>query len=211
MQISQLPYEQEICPYVMESTPDIISIGYRTKVLGYAYFMLPYSNKAMLIAPSTSPVDWQLEVNTMFNRMYNGDVPPIMTLHLEDHVPYMLEPDEKTRHVSCPGASVSVDGPPAQAAAVMPAEQELDVLPAQAAAIPEAEEDPPPPAPFEGEGAGPGLITQETKERRLRKEAMSLHHLMTHETKNPYCECCIRSKPQRKPRKKGKPRPWPST
>jgi hypothetical protein len=208
-----LPYEGEITSYVMENSPEVISIGYRTEVLGYAFLMLPHSNEALLIPPSTT-IDWKKDLNDFVNkRIKKGKKSQISTLVLEDHVPYLYEPDI-SHHYCClapvakapasatPGVQASKDAAPEEQTPDAPKRGQVarKLAPAHEPAAQGGAEAPPAPA---GEDAEAYAEARVSKEARLRASARSIEHMMTHEPKNPFCEVCERCRIQRQPRRRG--------
>ncbi|MCP3883502.1 MAG: hypothetical protein GY701_34620, partial [Sulfitobacter sp.] len=61
-------------PYVLESTPDVLTIGYRCEALGYGFYWEPYSSTPILVKPSGRQIHLQSEHYVPY--LYDYDICP---------------------------------------------------------------------------------------------------------------------------------------
>ncbi|MCP3879064.1 MAG: hypothetical protein GY701_11840, partial [Sulfitobacter sp.] len=85
------PLGEQADPYVLKSTPDVLTIGYRCEALGYGFHWDPYSSTPYLVTPE-------------------GEWIPLAS---EQYVPYLYDYDICPRTGSAPSAPATVAGPPA--------------------------------------------------------------------------------------------------
>ena len=181
---------QTIKPYVVQSSPAVLSIGWRCLELGYSFYWQA-NQMPILVCP-------------------DGDV-----IHLEvnDYVPYMRSKasscDKRPQALFCQermsfsapahvlpvpvaGVSGTSRAAPPSTGDVQPHQGEGAGAASSGDPLPAAHPVTPPPVVSEGE------MALEPGQKRVKEEATSLKHLMTHFPKNPYCKACQRAKMRRK-------------
>ena len=182
-----------ISPYVLPSTPAVVSMGKRCGHEGYSFIWMdgkcPY-----FITPDKKRI--RLRVVGDIPYIAPGD-PFCQPVRMKD-----LDPEEQA---SMPVVDMPLGDQPATPGsdtegeddgAVTPIPEEPSAEPDQVQPEPpegdpdpdRPEEVPPPPEPVAGDDE---VIRQR---RDLRLEAKSLKHLLTHLPKNPYCDACTRGK-----------------
>ena len=161
----------KICPYVLEDTPAVISVGRRCVDQNWDFV-------------------WKGSKDPYFKKPDGTKI----KLNVKDYVPYLpsksgfalaaighpFQDPEDASGNGMPNAFI----PRENAIPAMPGEAPLVIDPGGADDIVEEITHPPPAIP---ESTGRG-------EKALRDEACSLRHLMHHTPKNPYCEVCKRAK-----------------
>jgi hypothetical protein len=199
MQVEGLP--EAIDPYVLENTPDVISIGKRCVRYGYGFHWEPWSLKPYLVLPKAKGGGKLTLVSI-------GDVP-----YLADN----WNPDglKKSSRPACP-APVARRIP--KRASSCPAtvgdqegikeEQEEKHCEVPAEEIPIDDKwDPVPREPVPPPPEAPDEFKRPARDSRskafLMSDAKSLDHLMDHSKFNPYCRACVEARAQRKAKKKG--------
>jgi hypothetical protein len=95
MQIAALPSEQTVTPYVLESTPDVLSLGYRCQKMGYGLIWEPFSSSPKLISPARSELPAQDNAYEAFMlEKYGEDERPDVTeMVTENYCPYIIDYD----------------------------------------------------------------------------------------------------------------------
>ena len=122
-----------------------------------------------------------------------------VTCHVESYVPYLREPEGTT---VCPAVPTSVPAiPPPE---VLPPSEDPG-----GGHAPESLEVPPPPAPLATDVEEEETLTPRGM-ARLKIEASSLRHQMTHLPKNKFCKHCRRAKMKRAQRRARKNKANPS-
>jgi hypothetical protein len=172
MQVEGLP--EELNPYVLENTPDVISIGKRCVQLGYGFHWEPWSLKPYLILPKA-------QGGGRINLVSIGDVPYLADTWNPDGL-------KKSSRPACPAPVARripkrANSCPAAVGAQEEVKEEQeaeDPIPDMHCEVPVP---PPPEAPEE--------FKRPAKDSRskafLMCEAKSLDHLMDHSKFNPYC------------------------
>ena len=168
-----------VTPYVLPSTPAVLSVGQRCLEKGYdfvwrknsaPYFVRPDGKAVILKLDGRVPyVDDQCEVIASESAM------PV-ALAASDQMIGGVE-----------GPSSSSGGRPSPDAALFPLRPD-EAEPPEPEFDPELEDNP-------EVAEAPKPMSKRSKEMMMR-EAKSEEHLFTHRPKNPFCETCVRSKMQ---------------
>ena len=161
---------EEIKPYILESTPNVLSVGFRCVKLGYSVIW-PAGERPYFVLPSGQ----------------------IVELDVIDDIPYLMPGAAKSlprkqkgpRCFACGAKALQVAGVGSRSATAVarpaaPADSAAQNDPEEMVSSEEAEKHLPP-----------------NVCRDLRAEASSLAHLLTHRPKNPYCQACARGKCRR--------------
>ena len=183
-QVEPLLYENGTKVHVLESTPDVLSIGKRCVELGYGFHWEPYSKRPYFVPPEYH----------LGERVDDG----IIELISIGNVPYLPDTCNPPRKPQTISRSAAVPG-------VTVASSSTDPLPARKggseATKDTNESDDKAELPDEDEDHCPECDTP--SRRNLYEEAQSLSHMMTHKPFNPYCRACVEGKSQRKHKRKG--------
>ena len=183
-QVEPLLYENGTKVHVLESTPDVLSIGKRCVELGYGFHWEPYSKRPYFVPPEYH----------LGERVDDG----IIELISIGNVPYLPDTCNPPRKPQTISRSAAVPG-------VTVASSSTDPLPARKggseATKDTNESDDKAELPDEDEDHCPECDTP--SRRNLYEEAQSLSHMMTHKPFNPYCRACVEGKSQRKQKRKG--------
>ena len=86
-----VPGFKHYTPWVADDCPDLFSIGKKTQKEGYAFFMLPHWNRALLIPPSreSSLEAWETALNTAMNVVFEEKSCKVINMVLHDYIPYL--------------------------------------------------------------------------------------------------------------------------
>ena len=173
-------FNQEIEPYILENSPDVISVGMRCMKYGFS-FIWPSGSPPYFIIPDGRRVHLSVE----------GDIP-----YLAPGTP-ACKPrrprDKKCFHCGRSGrktAAPASDGELATAG-----DPASDGEPATA-------DDPKEERVADSEDTTVETLTVK-QGQELRQEARSVYHLSCHKPKNPFCEACTQCKLTQPPRFKG--------
>jgi len=178
---------ENVCPLVLEDTPDVLTIGRRCVKQGFGFYWPPYSTEPFFEIPEER----------------GGG---ICVLESIDDVPYLADDLNSPEWDGSPAAApapIATGCPTAE-----PQPEEADASSAQAPGNgmpetaspgkPEADEQEAPPLDALIQGK-----LERVQRRNLLKEALSLDHMMDHSKFNPYCRACVESKSQRTGHRKG--------
>ena len=183
-------FGEEIKPYILDSTPAVVSVGLRCMKKGYT-FIWPARSLPYFILP-------------------NGN---LVYLEVIGDIPYLRPGARECRPRAPTGGICFACGCVRQrshcpACDPLAAESgEPDAVPGEAASG--VDPVPPPPAPDYPDPADMDDVAEaeanlpERVRRDLKAEAHSLHHLLRHKPSNPYCEACRRGRMRKKARYKG--------
>ena len=183
-QVEPLLYENGTKVHVLESTPDVLSIGKRCVELGYGFHWEPYSKRPYFVPPEYH-----------FGERVDDGIIELISIGNVPYLPDTCNPPRKPQTIS---RSAAVPG-------VTVASSSTDPLPARKggseATKDTNESDDKAELPDEDEDHCPECDTP--SRRNLYEEAQSLSHMMTHKPFNPYCRACVEGKSQRKQKRKG--------
>ena len=159
-------------PYVLESTPAVMSVGYRCMQRGYT-FIWPAGEDPYFVLPSGKIV--YLEVV--------HDVPYLRPgrLHHAPRSPNCKRtfPGRRVPHDAAPGpASSSHEPVPVEEPGALAGETDSSVDPRDPETMGDADE--------------ADALLAPPAQRSLREAARSVEHQLTHKPKNPYCPHCCR-------------------
>ena len=201
-------WDHEITAIVVDGSPPLISLGRLCFLNGFS-FKWPKSRCPKLFTPDGFPIPLEIDefVPHVHHRgadhAYCGAVATAMDTELSES---LAEADDCSEDVHRFSSTVDVKMHPSSTSS---SSSSKDLVPmstkGEADVSLEAEAD-------DELRCRPcdGTSTPE-RETRLRKEAVSLKHLLTHLPKNPYCQACLRAKlnkaPARRVRGEGAERP----
>ena len=177
-------FGETISPFVLESTPAVVSVGFRCMELGYT-FIWPPGRNPYFVTPSGN----------------------IIYLEVHDHIPYLKPGSELCRPRKPSGKECFACGATKPFAGCFACGESATPGPEEGDPSGGPEEVPPPPPPPAPEYPDPAEIDTEEEadrvlpkrvRRDLRAEANSLHHLLRHKPSNPYCDACRRGRMRKK-------------
>ena len=178
--------DEELWPYILGSTPTVLSVGKRCMHLGYSFIWLA-GQKPYFVTPGGTIVHLEVKDDIPYIRVGSAECAP--------------QDAAGTRRVPCAASveeSPSDDETSGNVAAGGVDEDEEEEVPDAVGDIP------PPPAPPAGD-ARPA-------KRDLKAEAESLEHKLSHIPKNIHCDTCMRSKMKNAKSKHGsfqrEPKAW---
>ena len=197
---------ERIAPLVLDSTPNVLSIGRRVVQQGYDWHWKGYTLTPWMVHPTTGE---HIKLRVEDFCPYLDDDGSTYPAALVNHAAAVCsvvkcvsapapvagtttaDPELETP-VAVPGGGVEYGGSSSSsdpAPSATPASGSPIIEPASSASKPASGESVPPPPPPVGEKSP----------RDLKAEATSITHLLTHTPRNPYCEACKRAKMTRKP------------
>ena len=168
--------QDKVEPSVIDSTPNVLSVGKRCQSMGWGFYWRPWSAHPIFVDP-------------------NGRV---IVLNTEGFIPYLQTKSTAVAATPTLGRSLTEsEATPAQSSTTDTYTcAQLKATPL--AANKEAQEE-------ESDGEEiQEFDTRGMCERDLREEAVSIEHLMTHFPKNPYCDACQRARIRRKANRRRK-------
>ena len=213
-------------PFPLDDTPDVLSIGKRCVHYGYGFYWEPWSEEPYFVQPEADG-GGIIKLKGISDTPYLVDYlnPPWKPQRIQDAAPAprvpLVQAEKLTETENVPGPSSSDSAPEGGMQEyyigdyptiveegepssekwpdLVPEERERwsDMLPEEQEEVVLSEE--------VGEVIPEELeeVEEQTTKRNLRKEAMSLDHLMVHRFFNPYCRACVESKNQRKHKRRG--------
>ena len=176
--------DEDIEPYVLASTPAVLSIGRRCTDHGYPFTWPSGPDPLYFVSPQGKRVE-----------MVVVDYVPYLPTKRAEHTAMTMVPTNVKRGIiavnkteqmpmAIPGVLALLQGDDAEAAAI-PADPAL----LQGGAV------------VDVEGPEPEMVepVDETAKERLRRIAKSAEHLRDHKPKNFYCDACQQAKMFRRP------------
>ncbi len=190
---------------VMDSTPSVLSVGQRCADYGYSFKWSSRSRGAYLVSPKGRKIPLVIDGNIPYLEMESIEfAAPGPRETLPTHIiqgfsvgaPGALAP-EMTKQDDQDSTSSAEDKETVHGfAADIPDDAPLSIAPAHPGC--------PGPDPQETDESDVEGEPRVANEQKLRLEATSLQHLLTHMPKNPFCRTCVLTKAQRRPaRRKG--------
>ena len=209
-------FDESVEPYVLPDTPSVLSIGRRCMQEGYHFVWLS-GKHPYLITPSGKLVALAVEDDIPYHISGDPRCQPVEPTH-ELSIPCLLE------HMR---GAMGDDSQPAVPAE--PKDPGDEMIEAAIRSIEADDEGPKPPVSVhpvgeqdegrsnqdESEVAAneedPGVVLVDENngapvkvpKRKLKEEAVSMAHLISHRFKNPYCQACVRGKMRHLYTKKG--------
>ena len=197
--------DEDVEPYVLDSTPAVLSVGRRCVDFGYAFHWPPGSHKPYFVTPKGKRIELvvqdyvpyvktKLAKHTAMTVISKTETPGIIAVNHAEQLPRASQVALAGHDVArSAGRQAKANHPSATAGHESALFEGGPVV-----AVPP---DGPDPAVIDLEGDEPEMIVpvDETTRERLRREAKSLLHLRDHKPKNPYCDACQQSKMFRRP------------